>query len=323
LATLLNPYGMDYLLPLLNLLAVNPQDIVSQYIIAYSSLWPYLKDINIFFSRMSQVVWIMFLMMFFLGCLFLYELIKKKSCDLALLIVNAFLYWKGMQTARASYFFPLAFFFSFFYLLHRLKLKSIPGRAIIFSLLIFVFFFVNIFYITFIYRTDTKLFGAGLDSFVPVKEVALLKKSHFSFLTNAAKVIISEPCLFLILSIALSIRLFFSFSHCLPFDQKVTTDLKSSLHEIPRGLFRLILLDGLIPILLKQTATSLVYFLGGIGCRNGCCLVTDLKIRIFQGNMYRATFFAMFSCSHANIIGKLHQNYLCLFNISNIFRQCF
>ncbi|MGA2783065.1 MAG: hypothetical protein ABSF13_14305 [Smithella sp.] len=177
-ATLLNPYGMDYLLPLLNLLMVNPHDIVSTSVKAYGSLWPYLKNINGFFYCMSmgQVVWIMFLMMFFLGCLFLYELIKKKSCDLALLIVNAALYWKGMQTIRASYFFPIAFFFSFFYLLHRLKLKSIPGRATILSLLVFVFFFVNISYFTLIYSTDTKWFGAGLDSFVPVKEVALLKK---------------------------------------------------------------------------------------------------------------------------------------------------
>jgi len=71
----------------------------------------------------------------------------------------------------------------------------------------------------------------------------LLATSYF--LIKAAKVIFSEPCLLLILSIALSIRSFFL---VLPIVfhmiKKVTTDLKSSLREIPRGLFRLILLDG-------------------------------------------------------------------------------
>jgi len=84
-----------------------------------------------------------------------------------------------METGRASYFFPIAFFFVFFYLLiHRLKLKSIPGRATIFSLLVFLFFFVNLSYLTIRYGGDNKWFGAGLDSFVPMKEVAFLKKYH-------------------------------------------------------------------------------------------------------------------------------------------------
>jgi hypothetical protein len=84
-----------------------------------------------------------------------------------------------METSRACYFFPVAFFFIFFYLLIcRLKLKSIPVRTIIFSLLVFVFFFVSISYFNIRYYTDSKWFGAGLDNFVPVKEVAFLKKYH-------------------------------------------------------------------------------------------------------------------------------------------------
>jgi hypothetical protein len=84
-----------------------------------------------------------------------------------------------METSRASYFFPIAFFFVFFYLLiHRLKLKSIPGRATIFSLLVFLFFFVSVSYFTIRYCTNSKWFGGDLDNFVPVKEVAFLKKYH-------------------------------------------------------------------------------------------------------------------------------------------------
>jgi hypothetical protein len=176
--TLLNPYGMDYLLSIYNGITSEAYNINSKYIQAYVSLWPYLKDINISFFRLGQTAWIMTIMMFFMGCLFLYELIKKKSCDFTLLIVNIVLYWASMRATRASYLFPFAFFFSLFYLLHRLKLKSITGGATILSLLVFVFFLINISYFTFRYNTDNKWFGAGLDNFVPAKEVSFFKKYH-------------------------------------------------------------------------------------------------------------------------------------------------
>jgi hypothetical protein len=176
IVTLLNPYGMDYLLSIYNAITSAAYDITSKNIQAYVSLWPYLKEINASFFRLGQAAWIMTIMMFFLCCLFLYELIKKKSCDFTLLIVNIVLYWASMRATRASYLFPFSFFFSFFYLLHRLKLKNIPGRATILSLLIFIFFFINISYFTFRYNTDNKWFGAGLNNFVPAKEVSFLKK---------------------------------------------------------------------------------------------------------------------------------------------------
>ena len=119
----------------------------------------------------------MTLMIFSIFILSVYELIKKKSCDFTLLIVSLALYWKGMETSRASYFFPIAFFFVFFYLLiHRLKFKKFDNKATIFSLLIFIFFFVSISYFNIRYGADNKWFGKGLDNFVPVKEVAFLKK---------------------------------------------------------------------------------------------------------------------------------------------------
>jgi hypothetical protein len=81
-----------------------------------------------------------------------------------------------METGRASYFFPIVFFFIFFYLIiHRLKLQSFNDKATIFSLLVFGFFFVSIFWFTIRYNTDRNWFGKELDSFVPVKEVAFLK----------------------------------------------------------------------------------------------------------------------------------------------------
>ncbi|MGP8015335.1 MAG: hypothetical protein ACLPP9_13135, partial [Smithella sp.] len=179
-ATLLNPYGIDYLLNIYNTLTseayMGPQN---KYNLAYMALWPYLKDTTISFFNAGLTAWIMTLMIFSIFSLSIYELVKKRSCDFALLITSCALYWKGMETGRASYFFPIVFFFAFFYLLiHRLKLKSFPGKATIFALLIFLFFSISVSYFTIRYCTDSKWFGAGLDSFEPVEEVAFLKKYH-------------------------------------------------------------------------------------------------------------------------------------------------
>jgi len=178
-ALLLNPYGINYLLSIYNASMSDAYTMNGKYIQAYVSLWPYLKNIgniDVAFFRTSQNTLIMFIMMLSLASLFLYELIKKKTCDFTFIIMIIVAYWASMRAARMVYIFPIVFFFSFFYMLHRLKLKSIPARASILSLLVFVLLFVNVSYFTLRYGTYNKWFGAGLESFAPVKEVAFLKK---------------------------------------------------------------------------------------------------------------------------------------------------
>jgi len=167
--TLINPYGIDYIICTYKGIT-SGEFLQNKYIMAYLSLWPYLKEFDSSFFRLGQTAWIMTIMMFFMACLFLYEFLKKKSCDFALLLANVALYWKGMETSRASYFFPVAFFFSFFYLLHRLKLKNILNRTTLLSLLLFLFFFINISYFNIRYGAGFTWFGTGLDNFVPVKK---------------------------------------------------------------------------------------------------------------------------------------------------------
>jgi hypothetical protein len=117
-ATLLNPYGVDYLASLYPTMmhAINAPEYSGPYaksILAYQSLWPYLKDMSINIFNAGLIVWIMTIMIFSIIILSVYELIKKKSGDFTLLIVSLALYWKGMETSRASYFFPIVFFFIF------------------------------------------------------------------------------------------------------------------------------------------------------------------------------------------------------------------
>ncbi|MBN1365850.1 MAG: hypothetical protein JW976_13660 [Syntrophaceae bacterium] len=180
-AALLNPYGMDYLMYIykgiipgnIPMVELSPKVDIS----AYLSLWPYLKVTDISFFGGGITAWIMTLMIISVLILSIYEFIKRKSCDVALVIISVALYWKGMETNRAAYFFLVFFFFGFFFLLiNRLKLDKIFSKATIFSLLLFLFFFISIFYIHVIYYANNKWFGIGVDSLAPVEEVKFLKK---------------------------------------------------------------------------------------------------------------------------------------------------
>jgi len=176
-ATLVNPYGMDYLVSTyIGITSKIYTEMYNNYILAYASLWPYLKNIKLdFFNGLA--VWIMTLMIISLFILFVYELIKRRSCDFTLLIISFSLYWGGMEASRTSYFFSVTFFFVIIYLIiHRLRLKNFLNRAATFSLLVFVFFFITVSYLNIRYGEDNEWFGKGLDNFVPVEEVAFLKK---------------------------------------------------------------------------------------------------------------------------------------------------
>jgi len=184
-ATLLNPYGIHYIESLFPVLmnaitheSYSGSSTYNKSILAYISLWSYLKKFNFLqFCIGGLTVWIMTLMVVAVVALSAYEAVKKRSCDFTLVIISCALYWKGMETSRASYFFPIVFFFIFFYLLNcRLKLNLALRKASVFSILIFVFFFVMISYFNIRYAPDNEYFGAGMDNFVPAKEVAFLKK---------------------------------------------------------------------------------------------------------------------------------------------------
>jgi hypothetical protein len=176
-ATLINPYGIDYLLSTYNIIAYETYSEQNKNVLAWLSLWPYLKAVNVAFFRGGITAWITTIMMFFVLSLSVYEIIKKRTLDFALLLVSIALYWKGMETARTSYLFPIAFFFVFFYLMiYRLHLRNILNETAILPIIVFFFLFISIFYYNIRYGAGDRWFGAGIDSFVPVKEVEFLKK---------------------------------------------------------------------------------------------------------------------------------------------------
>jgi len=176
-ATLINPYGMEYLLSIYRVSVSEIYVMSNKYIMAYVSLWSYLTNFNIIaMIREGQAALIMTLMALVMGGFFLYEFIHRRTCDFTALFINLALYWGSMRVARASYMFPLMFFFSFFYMLHRLNIRNVTRKMTVFSLIIFFVFLLSTVYSTFRYSTDNKWFGAGLEEYAPVKEVEFVKK---------------------------------------------------------------------------------------------------------------------------------------------------
>ncbi len=185
-ATLLNPYGVDYPISLcptvMNAIGFKYYTgeyawLIANYILANASLWPSLTKMGANYFSLSFSAWIMTLMILIIFVLAVYELSRKRSCDIPVLIVSSSLYWKGMETGRLSYFFSIFFFFAFFYCLsYRIKTEKFYRRAAVFFTTVFVFFFVSITWFTISYNTHRNWFGQGLEDFAPVKEVEFLKK---------------------------------------------------------------------------------------------------------------------------------------------------
>ncbi len=178
-AIFINPYGINYLLSIYHGVTSEALAMNTNYIQAYVSLWPHLKDIHemdISFYKMGRIALIMAAMIFVLAGLFVYEFMKKRSVDFSFLLLVIATFIGSMWVVRTTYMFPLVFFFTFFYLLYRSGITRISERFTLLSLIIFILLFANVSYFTVRYGAGEKWFGAGLDDRVPVRETAFLKK---------------------------------------------------------------------------------------------------------------------------------------------------
>jgi len=183
-ATLVNPYGIHYHWGILKAAYNEIYTVSSKYIMAYESLWPYLKDIGKFdisFFRVGQVALLIIVMLCTLVGLFLYQFVKKKSCDFTLILLAVATFWGSTRAVRAIYMFPLVFFFAFYFLIYKLNLKSLPAKLTGISLMIFVLLFFNVSYFAARYGSDYAWSASRLESFAPVQEVEFLKKTRWTF----------------------------------------------------------------------------------------------------------------------------------------------
>ncbi len=177
-ALFINPYGADYLISTYQgITSAQYAGLQNKYILAWSGLWQALRDNSDVFYMNGLTAWIMTAMMAFVAVFSVYEFIRHKSFDFAVILVSAALYWKGMETVRVSYFLPIVFFFIFFYLvITRLHRKDFSGKVNIIALCLFLLLFENVFYFNLRLNAANRWFGLGLNDIAPVQEVEFLKK---------------------------------------------------------------------------------------------------------------------------------------------------
>jgi hypothetical protein len=179
LACVLNPYGWTYpwetitvTFPLFKHL-IGDSSLLAAALIAYDPLWPHLLHPDKL--NWWAAGWAMILMVCLFFIISWVAFRKKRVLDLSLLLLNPFLFTYGMNTARASIFFPIVFLFSIFYTAEKADIFSALKRYTIISLILIVSLGATVL----LRLTETasfNYFGMNLEETIPVEEVELIKK---------------------------------------------------------------------------------------------------------------------------------------------------
>jgi len=180
-ALLINPYGADYLISTYQgITSAQYLGLQNAYVLAWSSLWPYLKITDFTFFYGGLAAWILTVMIAMLGVVFIQAFRREKAADVALLLVSGVLYWEGMKTARMVYFFAIVFFFVFYYfVVCRLEVRFLPPKAALCASAVFLFLLTSMVYFDIRYRVgiENSWFGLGLENTAPREEAEFIKRN--------------------------------------------------------------------------------------------------------------------------------------------------
>lgn len=176
LAILANPYGITYHIELVKSLLSKEYMGEARQLYAYYSMWDYLFPKQYMF-RFLSTAWVLVLMgvLFVLVNFYVYS--KRRHFDLAILVLNALFFYIGMNTARASMFFPLIWLFSMVHIITTGDVAHIKRKFAPLALLTTVFLTVGIVYHALTYYEHRSWFGVNIDEWLPVKEVEFIKKN--------------------------------------------------------------------------------------------------------------------------------------------------
>lgn len=170
-AVLINPYGWDYISSIIVGQTVD-NSFHNEHIMAYHSMWGHLKHLDASLFTVGLTVWPATIFFILIAALSLYNIHKNKSFDFAVALLAIVLYYQGMNLSRAGYYFPLASFFLFFYLVHKTKINL--KNATIPAIMIFVFIAYGVSFTAL--RNYNQYFGIGIENYAPVEEVEFIKK---------------------------------------------------------------------------------------------------------------------------------------------------
>jgi hypothetical protein len=177
LATLLNPYGMDYHKSIFEGMFAKEFVTYQDRVFAYKDMWQFVfsKSYGIHY-RIISAGWSMVIMAILFLTLSAYAYRKRRQFDMAIHLANGFFFFAGMATRRYALFFPLVAFLSVLYILKNGN-ELFPKKKIApFTLLFFLFCAGNILYVTLFFSPTKSWFGVNIEQFTPAKTVSFIQK---------------------------------------------------------------------------------------------------------------------------------------------------
>lgn len=179
LATLINPHGIFYHLQVFGKWIFGTSEVMvyHQQVAAYEGFWAHLTFAN---KRVYWIIsgWSLVIMAASFVVLAADHLLRKKTLPLAILVINVFFFLFSMSLARAIIFYPPIWFCSMIYLLRQRGAFNLPRLAAPVALLAFMALNAVAFLTLLVVEAQQSWFGAGMEEYIPVKEVQFIKDNH-------------------------------------------------------------------------------------------------------------------------------------------------
>lgn len=175
LATLINPYGINYHLSVLEGMFSQAYMGYATRVFAYKKMWSFVFPTEFAF-RFINTAWVILIFAAIFIVINIYAYKRQRFFDATIILLNLVFFYFGMETARYTIFFPIVFLFSSIYILKRADLFHLKIKFSFVSLLLFLYFTGYVIYTAVLYLDVRIWFGNKIEEGVPVNEVEFIKK---------------------------------------------------------------------------------------------------------------------------------------------------
>jgi hypothetical protein len=176
LATLINPYGIEYHQAILNDILISDYMDYAPMLSAYQTLWGYFNPTGFPF-RFIYATMALFLMALALAAACVFAFVKNRFIDIAVIILNIIFLFLAMHTARLIVFAPILWIFSFSYVLSKTDIEFFKRQVAVIALVIIVGFGGSFSYHALTFLEGKSWFGTHMGEWVPEKEAAYIKEN--------------------------------------------------------------------------------------------------------------------------------------------------
>jgi hypothetical protein len=173
---LVNPDGINYPLSILKGLITKPE-VANSVNVSMGSMWQHIGLSNFNFNFVNAANSIVFMAGLYL-LFFVISISKKRKTDWSLFLLNIVFFIISMTAARATVFYPIVWFYSFYTIVAQSDLLEIKRKFLPFALVIILCLVPYCIYGVAIYMPYATWFGYDIDDYVPKKEAEFIVQSH-------------------------------------------------------------------------------------------------------------------------------------------------